>query len=69
MRPRTLTWLRSFAGAAARSGVLPRFRALAEAMREELSGRWPETVVPDYPALARPGAPLARLPRGWESAT
>lgn len=69
LRPRALTWLRSFTGAAARSGALPRFRTLAEAMREELSARWPETVVPDYPALARSGAPLARLPRGWESAT
>lgn len=68
-RPRALTWLRSFTGAAARSGALPRLRVLAEAMLEELSARWPTTVVPDYPALARPGAPLARVPGGWESAT
>ena len=66
-RPRALTWLRSFTDAAARSGALPRFRKLAEAMHEQLSARWPETVVPDYPALARPGTPLARLPRGWKS--
>jgi hypothetical protein len=65
-RPRALTWLRSFTDAAARSGALPRLRTLAEAMREQLSAYWPETVVPDYPALARPGAPLAHLPRGWE---
>ena len=63
-RPRALTWLHSFTDAAARTGALPRLRALAETMREQLTARWPETVVPDYPALARPGAPLARLPRG-----
>lgn len=66
-RPRMLTWLRSFADAAAGSGALPRLDALARAIREQLSARWPDIVVPDYPALARPGVPLARLPRGWES--
>jgi hypothetical protein len=66
-RPRALTWLRSFTDVAARSGALPRFRTLAGAMHERLAGRWPETVAPDYPALARPGAPLARLPSGWEA--
>lgn len=68
-RPRALTWLRSFTDAAAESGALPRLRKLAEAMHEQFSARWPETVVPDYPALARPGAPVARLPRGWKSLT
>lgn len=67
-RPRFLTWLRSFIGAAEQSGVLPGLRSLASAVLEELSRRWPETAVPDYPALAAPGAPLARLPRDWESA-
>jgi hypothetical protein len=67
-RPRALTWLRSFADAAVRSGALPRLRALAEAMHGQLSGRWPEATVPDYPALARPGAKLARLPEDWDSA-
>lgn len=66
-RPRMLTWLRSFTGAASRAGVLPRLRSLAEEMHSRLRERWPSTVVPGYPALARPGAPLARLPRGWES--
>ena len=51
------------------AGVLPRLGALAEAMHAHLSERWPETVVPDYPALARPGVPLARLPEEWESAS
>jgi Ser/Thr protein kinase RdoA (MazF antagonist) len=68
-RPRALTWLRSFTDAATRSGVLPHLRALAEAMHARFSERWPETVVPDYPALARPGVPLARLPDEWESAS
>lgn len=67
VQPRALTWLRSFADAAARSGALPRLRALAEAMHAGLAARWPETAVPDYPALARPGAPLAQPPEGWES--
>jgi hypothetical protein len=68
MRPRLLTWLRSFTDTAARADVLPRLRSLAGTLHEQLSLRWPETAVPDYPALARPGAPLARLPQGWESA-
>jgi hypothetical protein len=67
VRPRVLTWLRSFTDAAARSGALPRLGPLAEAMHARLAARWPEAAVPDYPALARPGAPLARLPEGWES--
>jgi hypothetical protein len=64
MRPRLLTWLRSFIGAAAETGALPRLRSAAEIMREELRLRWPDAVVPDYPALARPGATLARFPEG-----
>jgi len=42
-------------------------RVVAMAVQEQLSLRWPDSVIPDYPALARPGAPLAKLPRGWES--
>jgi hypothetical protein len=67
MRPRLLTWLSSFIGAASRTGTLPRLRALAEAISEQLRLRWPDAVVPEYPALARPGAPLARRPSGWDS--
>jgi hypothetical protein len=67
-RPRMLTWLRSFTGAAERSGVLPRLCLLAGALHERLAARWPDTVFPDYPALARQGAPLARIPPGWSSA-
>jgi aminoglycoside/choline kinase family phosphotransferase len=67
MRPRLLTWLHSFIGAASRTGALPRLRSLAEAMHEQLRLRWPDTVVPDYPALARPGAALAQLPKGNEA--
>jgi hypothetical protein len=69
VRPRALTWLRSFADAATRSGALPRLGALAEALHGGLAARWPEAAVPDYPALARPGAPLAQPPEGWESAS
>ncbi len=67
IRPRLLTWLRSFIGAASRTGALPRLRSVAEAMHEQLRLRWPDTVVPDYPALARPGAPLVQLHRGHEA--
>jgi hypothetical protein len=67
MRPRLLTWLGSFIGAASRTGALPRLRSLAEAMLEQLNERWPDAVIPDYPALAEPGAPVARLPRDWDA--
>jgi hypothetical protein len=66
MRPRLLTWLGSFIAAAGRTGALPRLRTLAEATHELLLVRWPDSIVPDYPALARAGAPLARRPSGWE---
>jgi hypothetical protein len=66
MRPRLLTWLSSFIGAASPTGPLPRLRALAEAIRGQLRLRWPDAVVPEYPALARPGAPLARHPPSWD---
>jgi Ser/Thr protein kinase RdoA (MazF antagonist) len=65
IRPRLLAWLRSFAGAAARAGALPRLRALAGELGAELSGRWPRARLPEYPALARPGAPLAQVPGWW----
>ena len=64
MRPRLLTWLNSFIVAASRTGALPHLRSAAEAMHEQLRLRWPGTVVPDYPALARPGATLAQLHSG-----
>ena len=66
MRPRLLTWLGSFTAAAARTGGLPRLRALAEATHDRLLLRWPDAQVPDYPALARPDAPLARRPGSWD---
>ena len=56
MRPGLLTWLRSFTSAAGRSGVLPGLRVLAGGLHERLSARWPEAVIADYPALARPGS-------------
>jgi Phosphotransferase enzyme family len=63
MRPRLLTWLRSLA---ARAGVLPRLRALAAELDEVLSRRWPQVRVPEYPALAGPGAVLAQVPEWWQ---
>ena len=66
-RPRVLTWLASFTDAAARTGALPRLRALALSLHALLSQRWPDAVTPDYPALARPGISLARVPDDWNS--
>jgi len=66
IRPRLLAWLRSFAAAAGRAGTLPRLRALAADLEAVLSQRWPQVRVPDYPALAGPGAVLARVPDWWQ---
>jgi hypothetical protein len=67
IRPRVLTWLGSFIDAAARVDELPRLRSLASALRGLLRDRWPSAAAPSYPALARPGEPLARVPRMWEA--
>ena len=66
LRPRLLTWLRSFIGAAGRTGVLPRLRALAGALHDELRARWPETVIAAYPALAGPGSARVEVPQWWQ---
>ena len=66
MRPRLLTWLRSFTSAAGRSGVLPGLGVLAGGLHERLSARWPEAVTADYPALARPGSPQVQVPDFWQ---
>jgi Ser/Thr protein kinase RdoA (MazF antagonist) len=66
MRPRLLTWLRSFTSAAGRSGVLPGLRVLAGDLHEQLSARWPEAVTADYPALAQPGAARVQVPDFWQ---
>jgi Ser/Thr protein kinase RdoA (MazF antagonist) len=66
MRPRLLTWLRSFTSAAGRSGVLPGLRVPVGGLHERLSARWPEAVIVDYPALARPGAARVQVPDFWQ---
>ncbi len=66
MRPRLLTWLRSFISAAARSGALPGLRVLAGDLHERLSARWPQAVTADYPALARPGSARVQVPDFWQ---
>ena len=66
MRPRLLTWLRGFASAAGRSGVLPGLGVLAGELHERLSARWPEAVIADYPALARPGSAQVQVPDFWQ---
>jgi hypothetical protein len=42
--------------------VLPRLRALAGALHDELSRRWPETVIAGYPALDPPGSARVAAP-------
>jgi Ser/Thr protein kinase RdoA (MazF antagonist) len=66
LRPRLLTWLRTFTDAAGRTGVLPRLRALAGALHDELRSRWPETVIAAYPALAGPGSARVEVPEWWQ---
>ncbi len=66
MRPRLLTWLRSFTSAAGRPGVLPDLRVLAAGLHQRLSARWPEAVTADYPALARPGSAQVQVPDFWQ---
>jgi hypothetical protein len=66
IRPRLLTWLRSFITAAGRAGTLPRLCALAADLEDVLSRRWPEVRVPEYPALAGPDAVLAQVPDWWQ---
>jgi len=66
MRPRLLTWLHSFTSAAGQSGVLPGLRVLASELHEQLSARWPETVIADYPALAGPSSARVQIPGFWQ---
>jgi hypothetical protein len=35
-------------------------------MYEQLSARWYQTVIPEYPALARPGAAPVQVPGWWQ---
>lgn len=65
MRPRLLTWLRTFTDTASRAGVLPRLADLAAALHDQLSRRWPGLVIPEYPALAQPGAAALPWPDWW----
>ena len=65
MRPRLLAWLRNFIDRADGRQVLPRLRALIALMHDQLSSRWPEVRVPEYPALARPGSEPVPVPDWW----
>jgi hypothetical protein len=66
MQPRLLSWTRRFAAAAAVAGTFPRLRTLAEELHDRLGSRWPDAVIPAYPALAEPGSIVAEVPDGWE---
>jgi hypothetical protein len=65
MRPRLLAWLRGFLDRADGDAALPRLRGLFGEMHDQLSARWPEVRVPEYPALARPGAQAVPVPDWW----
>jgi Ser/Thr protein kinase RdoA (MazF antagonist) len=66
LRPRLLTWLRSFTGFPAAADALPRLHALALRLLSALETRWGPVSVPSYPALARPGDMLTTIPDGWD---
>jgi Ser/Thr protein kinase RdoA (MazF antagonist) len=65
MRPRLLAWLRNFIERASDDRALPRLRAILVEMHYQLSSRWPEVRVPEYPALARPGSQPVPVPDWW----
>jgi Ser/Thr protein kinase RdoA (MazF antagonist) len=65
MRPRLVVWLGSFSDAAAAAGLLPRLRAVAEALRDLLLNSGPDLLLPDYPAFARPGSAVVQVPPEW----
>jgi Ser/Thr protein kinase RdoA (MazF antagonist) len=65
MRPRLLAWLRNFIDRAGGGQALPRLSALMALMHDQLSSRWPEVCVPEYPALARPGSQAVPVPGWW----
>ena len=66
MRPRLLAWLRSFASSAGRCGVFPGLAGLCGEMHDLLTARWPQAVMADYPALARPGSARVKVPDWWQ---
>ena len=65
MRPRLLAWLRNFTGRADGRQSLPGLWALFALMHDQLSSRWPEVRVPEYPALARAGSEPVPVPGWW----
>jgi Ser/Thr protein kinase RdoA (MazF antagonist) len=65
MRPRLLAWLGSFTSAAGQCGLFPRLAGLCGEMHDRLAARWPQAVIADYPALARPGSARVEVPAWW----
>lgn len=66
MRPRLVSWTERFAAAAATTRTFPRLRLLAEELGDRFRSRWPDAVIPAYPALADPRSTLATQPEWWE---
>lgn len=65
IRPRLLTWLRTFTATATRTGVLPRLHDFADALHDQLTRRWPGLAAQEYPALVQPGAEAIPRPGWW----
>jgi hypothetical protein len=66
MRARLLAWTESFVIAAERADAFGALRALVDGVHQRLRVAWAEVVVPDYPALGRPGAVVSRAPDWWQ---
>ena len=66
MRPRLVAWTGRLAAVTATTGTFPWLRMVAEGLNARFRARWPEAVVPAYPALAGSRSPRVRAPEGWQ---
>jgi aminoglycoside phosphotransferase (APT) family kinase protein len=65
MRPRLLTWLRTFSTACTDGGTFERLHHLATDLADRLVSAWPAVVVPSYPAFAASDSAPANVPAWW----
>jgi Ser/Thr protein kinase RdoA (MazF antagonist) len=66
MRPRLLAWTRRFAA----TDAFPRLQVVAERLHDQFRSRWPDAIVPAYPAFAEPdqgSRSLVQVPDWWET--
>jgi hypothetical protein len=62
---RILAWTTAAIGAAEAAGVYPHLRAVFAGLHEKVRSGAPDAAAPSYPALATPGAVLAKVPDWW----